>query len=211
MTTSAFSQGTTSPNLKYWYPIPKSTNPEQFAVDVAVYGETSAGVMAAVQAARSGKTTALFAFGTHVGGLTSGGLNATDGGSHGVTGGLAREYYNKAGEHGFTASRAEAIFNEFLADENVSVHYLHRLVKVNKTGSTITGLVFENGNSVQAKMFIDATYEGDLYGISSIFAKADVWYPILCLQSSTVPAIKRQAIQLPLENTSWTRITANGS
>ncbi len=41
---------------------------------------------------------------------------------------------------------------------------------VEKDGARITTLVFENGNRIEAKMFVDATYEGDL------FARAGVKY-----------------------------------
>jgi hypothetical protein len=163
-----YAQPTTSPNLKYWYPLPQENPTQVFEADICVYGATCAGVMAAVQAARSGKTVVLFAFGKHVGGLTSGGLNATDGGSPDVTGGLAREYYNIAGQSGFTASVAEKIFNDFLSAEEVPVHYEHRLVTVEKSEQKITRLLFENGNSVTARMFIDGTYEGDLMAMAGV-------------------------------------------
>ena len=46
--------------------------------DVVVYGGTSAGVAAAIQAARMGKSVVLIEPSAHIGGLTSGGLGATD-------------------------------------------------------------------------------------------------------------------------------------
>ncbi|NUQ65938.1 MAG: FAD-dependent oxidoreductase, partial [Pirellulales bacterium] len=46
--------------------------------DVIVYGSTSGGVAAAVQASRMGKSTVLIEPGRHLGGLSSGGLGATD-------------------------------------------------------------------------------------------------------------------------------------
>ena len=42
--------------------------------DVVVYGGTSAGVAAAIQASRMGKTVVLIDPSRHIGGLTSGGL-----------------------------------------------------------------------------------------------------------------------------------------
>ena len=66
--------------------------------DVAVYGGTPAGVTAAIQAAREGKTTVLLSFNRHVGGMTSGGLTATDLGSQNSIGGLALEFYNRIGK-----------------------------------------------------------------------------------------------------------------
>lgn len=72
--------------------------PEQ-AFDVVVYGGTSGGVMAAVQAARMGKTVALVCPETHLGGLSSGGLGWTDTGDKEVIGGLAREFYHRVWQH----------------------------------------------------------------------------------------------------------------
>ena len=46
--------------------------------DVAIYGGTSGGVVAAVQAARMGKNVVLVEPGRHLGGMTSGGLSAVD-------------------------------------------------------------------------------------------------------------------------------------
>src|SRR5260370_10977163 len=46
--------------------------------DVCIYGGTSAGVVAAAEAARLGKTVVLAEPGNHLGGMTSGGLGATD-------------------------------------------------------------------------------------------------------------------------------------
>ena len=59
-----------------------------------VYGGTAAGVMAAVQAARLGKSVVLVGPDRHLGGLTSGGLGFTDTGDKAVIGGLAREFYH---------------------------------------------------------------------------------------------------------------------
>ena len=46
--------------------------------DIVVYGGTAGGVAAAVQGARMGKSVVLIEPGRHIGGLTSGGLGATD-------------------------------------------------------------------------------------------------------------------------------------
>ncbi len=67
--------------------------------DVVVYGGTSAGVMAAIQAARMGKTVALIEPSDHLGGLTTGGLGYTDTGNKAVIGGLAREFYQRLKQH----------------------------------------------------------------------------------------------------------------
>ncbi len=68
-------------------------------VDIVVYGGTSAGVAAAVQARRMGKSVVLVAPERHLGGLSSGGLGWTDTGNKAVIGGLAREFYHRIWLH----------------------------------------------------------------------------------------------------------------
>ncbi len=67
--------------------------------DICVYGGTAAGVTAAVQAARSGKSVVLVEPRKHLGGMTSGGLGATDIGNKDVIGGLSREFYRNVARH----------------------------------------------------------------------------------------------------------------
>ena len=67
--------------------------------DVVVYGGTSGGVIAAVQAKRMGKSVILVCPDQHLGGLSSGGLGWTDTGNKSVIGGLAREFYHRVWQH----------------------------------------------------------------------------------------------------------------
>jgi len=67
--------------------------------DLVVYGGTSAGVIAAVQARRMGKSVVLVSPDRHLGGLSSGGLGFTDTGNKAVIGGLAREFYHRVWKH----------------------------------------------------------------------------------------------------------------
>src|SRR5262245_63838187 len=67
--------------------------------DLIVYGGTSGGVAAAVQARRMGKTAIVIEPGKHLGGLTSGGLGATDIGNKAAIGGLSREFYQRIRKH----------------------------------------------------------------------------------------------------------------
>jgi len=67
--------------------------------DVVVYGGTSAGVTAAVQARRMGKSVVIVSPDKHLGGLSSGGLGFTDTGDKAVIGGLAREFYHRVWLH----------------------------------------------------------------------------------------------------------------
>ena len=55
-----------------------SENQKRYDVDVVVYGDTSGGVTAAVQAARMGKRVILVSPFGHLGGMTASGLGWTD-------------------------------------------------------------------------------------------------------------------------------------
>ena len=72
---------------------------EEQRYDLVVYGGTSAGVAAAVQASRMGKSVVVVAPETHLGGLSAGGLGWTDTGNKTVIGGLAREFYHRVWLH----------------------------------------------------------------------------------------------------------------
>ena len=67
--------------------------------DVVVYGGTSAAVTAAVQVAKMGKSVVIVSPDAHLGGLSSGGLGATDSGNRAVVGGLSREFYHRLWKH----------------------------------------------------------------------------------------------------------------
>jgi hypothetical protein len=145
--------------------------------DVVVYGATPGGVMAAVAVGRQGLSVALLEPTTHIGGMTTGGLSRTDVGKSEVIGGLALELYWRAGQH-YDMRRhgqdvswlpephvALAIMQQMLNSGHVTLLLNHRLREkdgVVKSGTRITGISMENGESFQAKVFIDATYEGDL-------------------------------------------------
>jgi hypothetical protein len=67
--------------------------------DVVIYGGTSSGVIAAVQAAKMGKSVVLVEPGQHLGGMTSGGLGFVDAGNTESVGGLAREFFHRVWKH----------------------------------------------------------------------------------------------------------------
>ncbi len=166
LSTAAFAQDAAP---RYYYPVPRANPAEKIQVDVAVYGGTPAGVTAAIQASRMGKKAALFSFNKFVGGLTSGGLSATDIGKAESIGGIAKEFYGKAGKiAGFKPAEAETLFLTMLKAAHVTIYFDHRLSGIEKTGARITQLNFENGNTVTAKMFVDSTYEGDLLATAGV-------------------------------------------
>ncbi|HUV12716.1 MAG TPA: FAD-dependent oxidoreductase, partial [Acidobacteriota bacterium] len=67
--------------------------------DLVVYGGTSAGVAAAIQASRMDASVVLIEPGIHLGGLTTGGLGFTDSGDKSVIGGISREVYHRVKKH----------------------------------------------------------------------------------------------------------------
>jgi hypothetical protein len=160
---------TPSPGLHYYYSVPPANPPKVIEAEICVYGGTPGGVAAAVQAARMGKKAVLVVMRRHVGGMTSGGLTATDIGKRPAIGGFANEVYAKLGRTtGFKPSQAEEAFLGLLNEAGVTVYYEHRLKDVVKNASRIESIRIENGNSVRAKVFIDATYEGDLMAAAGV-------------------------------------------
>ena len=69
------------------------------AYDVVIYGGTSGGIAAAIQTARMGRTAVLIEPTQFLGGLTTGGLGATDIGNKRAIGGIAREFYGRIWQH----------------------------------------------------------------------------------------------------------------
>ena len=67
--------------------------------DVVIYGATSAGITAAIQATRMGGTVVVVEPTERVGGLTTGGLGQTDIGNKAAIGGLARDFYRSVKRH----------------------------------------------------------------------------------------------------------------
>jgi glycine/D-amino acid oxidase-like deaminating enzyme len=83
-----------------WVAMPGSlVASEVVDADICVYGGTAGGVAAAVQAARMGKTVVLVEAGDHLGGMSSGGLGATDIGNKSAIGGIGREFYQRVAQH----------------------------------------------------------------------------------------------------------------
>lgn len=142
--------------------------------DLCVYGGTSGGVVAAVQAARLGKSVAVVAVNGHLGGMTSGGLGVTDVGQVGAIGGLSREFYRRVGQRYNSASPvywfepkvAESVFRQMLVEAGVPVYTNQLLASVTKSGQRLTAIAMESGTVFRAKMFIDTTYEGDLMAMA---------------------------------------------
>ncbi|HEY3861903.1 MAG TPA: FAD-dependent oxidoreductase [Verrucomicrobiae bacterium] len=153
-----------------WFCLPwRSHSAQTVRSDLCVFGATSAGVAAAVEAAREGRKVVLTEFGGHVGGMSAGGLGQTDIGNKAAIGGLSREFYQRVGQAlgakeawKFPPRIAERVFNGLLREAGVTVYFHQRLASVQKSGARIQSLTMEDGSVFEARMFIDTSYEGDL-------------------------------------------------
>jgi hypothetical protein len=163
-----------------------SAQPRIEKVDICVYTGTAGGVAAAITAAKEGKKVLLIEPGKHLGGMTSGGLGWTDFGNKAAIGGLSREFYRRVGKYyakeetwTFEPSVAERTLRAMIDEHKVPVLFEHRLGTVEKAGTRIKRVVLEhappdpngapaakaareNAVAVEAAMFIDCSYEGDL-------------------------------------------------
>lgn len=138
-------------------------------VDVCVYGGSAAGFTAAIEAASRGHSVALLHPGRFVGGLQVGGLGWTDYGKQHVIGGMAREFYRRCGQHygkpeewQFEPHVAQQAVDSMLADASVKPLLCQYLDRVDVVQGRIVSIRLLGGLVVRAKVFIDATYEGDL-------------------------------------------------
>ena len=171
--------------------------------NVVVYGGNAAGVTTAVQVAKMGKTVVLIEPGKHIGGLTSGGLGATDIGNKAAIGGLSREFYTRVYHHyqkdsawkwqkkseyksrrqrkgettmwTFEPHVAEKILRDMLQENRVTVVFNERLDL--KNGVKKTG-----GRITSIRMESGRTFEGKVFidctYEGDLLAKAGVSYTI---------------------------------
>jgi hypothetical protein len=169
--------------------------------DIVIYGGTSSGIIAAIQAHQMGKSVVLIEPSNHIGGLTTGGLGATDIGNKSAIGGLARDFYHRIWQYyqkdaawnretrkqyraryprndpndktmwTFEPHVAAQIYREMLVEASVRPLMNERLVRsrgVKRNAGRIESITMESGRSFAAKMFIDATYEGDLMAAAGV-------------------------------------------
>jgi hypothetical protein len=168
--------------------------------DIVIYGGTSAGVLAAVQASKMGKSVVLIEPSKHLGGMTSNGLGWVDVTKFETIGGLTSKYFKHVWKYYQRDSSwiwekkyaienprggsdqdprmwilephiGERIFNAMIAKSKIRVirkERLNRETGVQVEGRRIVQITMESGSSFAGKMFIDATYEGDLMAAANI-------------------------------------------
>jgi hypothetical protein len=181
-----------------------SSKKQTYKADIIIYGGTSAGITAAVEAIQSGKTVFVVSPDSHIGGLSSNGLGFTDTGEKSTIGGLSREFYHriwlhynepvawnwqKHADYGnkgqgtvamdgvnrtmwiFEPHVAENVFEDFIRENNIAVmrnEWLNRKDGVVKQNGKIISITTLSGKTFFGKVFIDATYEGDLMAAAGV-------------------------------------------
>ena len=140
--------------------------------DVCVYGGVPCGLAAAIAAAREGARVLLIEPTRHIGGLSTSGINTAESEHmlHWTIGGIALDFYRRLGEHYgtgkaefyFESSVAEKVYLAMLHEAGVTVRYGQRVEKAEKVNARLRSIALSDGSVVQARVFVDAGYEGDL-------------------------------------------------
>jgi hypothetical protein len=160
--------------------------------DVIVYGATPGGFCAAIAAAREGAKVVLLEPTAHVGGVNTGGLSFSDSNQtvRSTLLGLFEEWHQRvAADYAARGVKlpydvavkdnsvwtyephvAARVTDAMLKEASVSVLTKQTLEGVEKAGARIVGLRTSGGMHT-AKIFIDATYEGDLMARTGV-----VWH-----------------------------------
>ncbi|MCW4460242.1 FAD-dependent oxidoreductase [Sphingomonas sp. BT-65] len=165
---------------------------KQAKADIVIYGCTSGGVVAAIEGRRLGRSVLLVCREDYLGGMTTNGLGWSDTGNHRAIGGLSLEFYRKVKRHyddpsvwvhasrpvrsenfvdgdamwQFEPKVAERIFEDWVKQAGVTVVRSQPLDRskagVERDGNRIAAFRSKTGQRFEGRMFIDATYEGDL-------------------------------------------------
>jgi len=162
-------------DLHYFHPAWIEPTDQTLDADVCVYGGTAAGVVAAAKAARLGLKPVLLHPGKVLGGMTTGGLGWTDFGRKHTIGGMARQVYRDIGQlYGldeemlFEPSKAQRVIDTLIDDSGADVRLCQYLDGVTLEDGRITHAHLLGGLTVKARVFIDATYEGDLLAAAGV-------------------------------------------
>ena len=167
-------------------PVKSSPPPPSVAssLDLLVYGATPAGIAAAVEAGKLGKKVVILEPTNHIGGMMSNGLGASDTYGLNALGGIPSSFfqqvyqfynYDAGSVQGtlFQPHVAEAVFSQMLEQySNIWIILNVDIASVGMSGGQIEQINGTDGVSYSAKMFVDASYTGDL------MASAHVSYTI---------------------------------
>ena len=146
--------------------------------DVVVYGATPAGVIAAVSAANLGASAVLIGGWREIqpGGMLAGGLSWTDIRDIDAVGGYARTTMATLAASGgmpgnryaFDPAVAAPYFRDLLDAAGVPVLWSDGVETVDRTDRAIREIITRSGVRAHGRIFIDASYEGDLMARAGI-------------------------------------------
>jgi len=143
--------------------------------DVVIYGGTPAGLAAGIVAAREGASVVVIEPTKWIGGMVTGGLCRSDVGKEQTIGGFPREFFTRAAasKPGSEMWYAEphvnlATFHAMLKEAGVKAVTSQSLKSITKEGARITSLTTTDGTTYSGKMFVDASYEGDLMAAAKV-------------------------------------------
>ncbi len=161
------------------------------SIKICIYGATPGGIAAALAASQSGENVLLIASGDHLGGLFTSGLSHSDFHSYESLSGTFLEvskrvkayYENTYGVDSpqlaasFEGTFAEPKVNELILKEMMEAYSNLTIIKeaqlngLDRNGNTIKSATFltKKGDiNVEAAVFIDGTYEGDLMAMAGV-------------------------------------------
>ncbi|TDU81749.1 FAD dependent oxidoreductase [Prosthecobacter fusiformis] len=143
--------------------------------DLVIYGGTPAGISAGITAAREGASVVIIEPTQWIGGMVTGGLSRTDVGKEKTIGGFPREFFTRA-----AAAKPETnmwyaepkvnlvTYEAMLKEAGVKFITAQSLKSITKEGTRITSLTTSDGTTYTGKMFVDASYEGDLMAAAKV-------------------------------------------
>ncbi len=173
---------------------------ESLAADVVIYGGTPGGLAAAEAVVREGAAVIVVEPTRFIGGMVTGGIAITDTSTPDLVGGIAAEFFDRVALEESKKTEpspvlqfrgtdmpwpkperwtlepkvARSVFEDWIRKAGYKVLRGQRIDAVQKKGRTITAIKLENGTVVSGKIFIDASYEGDLLaraGISNFYGR----------------------------------------
>ncbi|MCB1225323.1 MAG: FAD-dependent oxidoreductase [Verrucomicrobiales bacterium] len=167
-----------------------SAAPETVDADVCVYGATPSGILAAIAVRRAGHSVVIIEPSRWVGGMLGAGLKPLqDCPNFNATGGLTHELLPQLGtgaprlveaaRGSLDPSAIRRDFQNLLDQHHLRVIHDHRIASIEKNGTTLLAATFDRAPfdplgcpvaqpeiaaalRVTARVFIDASYEGDL-------------------------------------------------
>lgn len=149
--------------------------------DLVIYGDSSGALVAAIAAKREGRSAIWLNPTGFPGGMSASGLGATDFlGFRKTFGGIASEFYDGIARaydrdyvRSFEPRVGRQVFEELITAAGVKVIYNELLDRAPGRGvqmkdSRIVSITMLSGKRYRGKMFIDATYVGDLMAAAGV-------------------------------------------